>query len=202
MYELLTAGDCKSDLAFLTSSICRDPFCNQIAIDCARPLTLRAYHAACRARGGPQPGAAGPVSDELPLPAAAQGDAIRLVPIEIRDYRRADEQDWLRRRVLSFLSAACFDDVLTAKESPAVGADLVAVRSRAVVGVLDLSVEGAPPAREISDRPWHRCKDLHRRGRAVDRIHTPGPHQRSARPGWFAQFGVVGRLCHRPVLPL
>jgi hypothetical protein len=115
--------------------------------------------------------------------------------------RAADEQDWLRRRVLSFLSAACFDDVRTAKESPAVGAELVTVGSRAVVGVRDLSVEGAPPAHEISDSPWHRCKDLHRRGRAVDRIHTPRPHQRSARPGWFAQFGVVGRLCHRPALP-
>lgn len=41
------------------------------------------------------------------------------------------------------LNTAYFDDVMTAKESPAVGAELVAVGSRVVAGVLDLSVNGA-----------------------------------------------------------
>jgi ribosomal protein S18 acetylase RimI-like enzyme len=65
------------------------------------------------------------------------------VTIEIRDYERADEQQWLRCRVLSFLGTAYFDDVMPAKNSPAVGAELVAVDCGAVVGVLDLSVDGA-----------------------------------------------------------
>jgi GNAT superfamily N-acetyltransferase len=67
---------------------------------------------------------------------------IGLVPIEIRDYERAEEQAWLRCRVLSFLGTAYFDDVMTAKKTPAVGAELVAVDSGALVGVLDLSVDG------------------------------------------------------------
>lgn len=63
--------------------------------------------------------------------------------VEIRDYRPADEQAWLRCRVLSFLGTAYFDDVMTAKQSPAIGAELVAVEGGAVVGILDLSVDGS-----------------------------------------------------------
>jgi ribosomal protein S18 acetylase RimI-like enzyme len=65
------------------------------------------------------------------------------VPIEIRDYRPADEQAWLRCRVLSFLGTAYFDDVMTAKQSPAIGAELVAVKDGAVVGILDFSMDGS-----------------------------------------------------------
>ena len=64
------------------------------------------------------------------------------MPIEIRDYAPADEKDWLRCRALSFLGTAYFDDVMTAKKSPPVGAELVAVDSGTVVGVLDLSIDG------------------------------------------------------------
>lgn len=66
----------------------------------------------------------------------------RPVPIEIRDYRPADEQAWLRCRVLSFLGTAYFDDVTPAKQSPAIGAELVAVQGGAVVGILDFSMDG------------------------------------------------------------
>jgi ribosomal protein S18 acetylase RimI-like enzyme len=62
--------------------------------------------------------------------------------VQIRDYETSDEQAWLRCRVLSFLGTAYFDDVMTAKKAPAVGAELVAVDAGAVVGVLDLSVDG------------------------------------------------------------
>jgi ribosomal protein S18 acetylase RimI-like enzyme len=65
------------------------------------------------------------------------------VSVEIRDYEPADEQTWLRCRVLSFLSTAYFDAVEPAKQSPSPGAELVAVESGAVVGLLDLSVDGA-----------------------------------------------------------
>lgn len=60
--------------------------------------------------------------------------------VEIRDYEPGDEQAWLRCRVLSFLGTAYFDDVMTAKRSPVRGAELVAVDSGALIGVLDLSV--------------------------------------------------------------
>jgi ribosomal protein S18 acetylase RimI-like enzyme len=64
------------------------------------------------------------------------------VPAEIRDYEPADEQGWLRCRLLSFLGTAYFDDVMTAKQSPGLGAELVAVQGSTIVGVLDLSVDG------------------------------------------------------------
>jgi GNAT superfamily N-acetyltransferase len=64
------------------------------------------------------------------------------VAVEVRDYVPADEQGWLRCRVLSFLATPYFDDVTPAKKSPAVGAELVAVDAGIVVGVLDMSVEG------------------------------------------------------------
>lgn len=63
--------------------------------------------------------------------------------LEIRDYRAADEQGWLRCRVLSLLRTAYFDDVMTAKRSPAIGAELVAVEGGAVVGILDFSMDGS-----------------------------------------------------------
>jgi ribosomal protein S18 acetylase RimI-like enzyme len=67
----------------------------------------------------------------------------RPVPAEIRDYSSADEQSWLRCRVLSFLGTAYFDDVVTAKPPVAAGAELVAVTGGAIVGILDLSVDGS-----------------------------------------------------------
>ena len=67
----------------------------------------------------------------------------------VRDYRPGDEQAWLRCRVLAFLGTAYFDDVCTSKPVPARGAALVAVHDDgagevgpAIVGVLDLSVDG------------------------------------------------------------
>lgn len=74
--------------------------------------------------------------------AAGIGRHDRFVSVVIRDYDPADEQQWLRCRVLAFLGTAYFDDVMTAKRSPAAGAELVAVQAGAVAGVLDLSVEG------------------------------------------------------------
>jgi ribosomal protein S18 acetylase RimI-like enzyme len=62
------------------------------------------------------------------------------VPAQVRDYEPADEQSWLRCRVLAFLGTAYFDAVVTAK--PAAGAALVAVESGSVVGILDLSADG------------------------------------------------------------
>ena len=64
------------------------------------------------------------------------------MPVDIRDYEPADEQAWLRCRVLSFLGTAYFDDVMPAKSTPEVGAELVALETNTIVGVLDLSVEG------------------------------------------------------------
>ena len=67
------------------------------------------------------------------------------MPVEIRGYEPDDEQAWLRCRVLSFLGTAYFDDVMTAKQSPEVGAELVAVQGGIIAGVLDLAVDGDLP---------------------------------------------------------
>jgi len=64
------------------------------------------------------------------------------MPAVIRDYKPADEQAWLRCRVLSFLGTAYFDDVMPAKRSAGLAAELVAEDAGTIVGVLDLSAEG------------------------------------------------------------
>ena len=64
---------------------------------------------------------------------------------EIRRYDDADEQGWLRCRVLGFLDSAFYDDVRQEKEhydGPAV--ELVAVEDGQVVGLLDLELEPGP----------------------------------------------------------
>lgn len=64
---------------------------------------------------------------------------------EIRSYTEADEQGWVRCRVLGFLDSAFFDDVRREKEhyaGPAI--ELVAVADGEVVGLLDLELEPAP----------------------------------------------------------
>jgi ribosomal protein S18 acetylase RimI-like enzyme len=63
---------------------------------------------------------------------------------EIRNYVDADEQDWVRCRVLGFLDSAFFDDVRREKEhydGPAI--ELVAVADDQIVGLLDLELEPA-----------------------------------------------------------
>lgn len=64
---------------------------------------------------------------------------------QIRSYTGADEQGWLRCRVLGLLDSAFHDDVRQEKEhydGPAV--ELVAVADDQVVGLLDLELEPAP----------------------------------------------------------
>jgi ribosomal protein S18 acetylase RimI-like enzyme len=64
---------------------------------------------------------------------------------DVRRYDDADEQGWVRCRVLGFLDSAFFDDVRREKEhydGPAI--ELVAVAGGLVVGLLDLELEPAP----------------------------------------------------------
>jgi N-acetylglutamate synthase-like GNAT family acetyltransferase len=83
------------------------------------------------------------------------------VSVEIRDYEPADEQAWLHCRVLSFLGTAYFDDVMPAKKSPARGAELVAVDSGAVVGVLDFSMdESLATIDTIGGHPDHQHRGI------------------------------------------
>ena len=59
----------------------------------------------------------------------------------IRPYRPADDRDWLRCRVLSFLRTAYFDDIATSRpryDEPS--NELVAERAGVLVGVLDLTL--------------------------------------------------------------
>ena len=79
---------------------------------------------------------------------------------EIRAYEDADEEGWLRCRVLGFLDSAFYDDVRTDKErydGPAV--ELVAVSDGDVVGLLDLELEPAVGVLHETERRggviWH-----------------------------------------------
>lgn len=79
----------------------------------------------------------------------------------VRAYRADDERAWVFCRVLSFLGSAFFDDVRREKEHyehPAI--ELVAERSGAIVGLIDVECEEEPGS-VCSDRPglggmiWH-----------------------------------------------
>jgi N-acetylglutamate synthase-like GNAT family acetyltransferase len=86
---------------------------------------------------------------------------IYYVQVHVRDYEPADEQSWLRCRALSFLGTAYFDDVMTVKKSMPSGAELVAVDSGMVVGVLDLAIDGALATIEtIAVHPDHQGRGV------------------------------------------
>ncbi len=60
----------------------------------------------------------------------------------IRDYKRSDEQGWLRCRVVSFLDCSYWNDVKTAKEEfahPSVS--LVAEEAGQIIGLLDVELD-------------------------------------------------------------
>ena len=62
------------------------------------------------------------------------------MPHTVRPYAPADETGWLRCRVLSFLGSA-YDDVWTRRpQTPVI--QLVAVLAEAVIGILDVEVDG------------------------------------------------------------
>ncbi|MEU5874934.1 GNAT family N-acetyltransferase [Glycomyces sp. NPDC047369] len=62
----------------------------------------------------------------------------------VRDYSAGDETQWLRCRVLAFLGTSYFDSVERRKPAvPEPGFSLVAVSGGAVVGLMDVEVEGA-----------------------------------------------------------
>jgi ribosomal protein S18 acetylase RimI-like enzyme len=67
------------------------------------------------------------------------------MPLRIRPYEAADEEGWLRCRVLSFLGSAYFDDVRQEKEryaNPAI--ELVAEEGGEIVGLVDVECELEP----------------------------------------------------------
>jgi ribosomal protein S18 acetylase RimI-like enzyme len=84
----------------------------------------------------------------------------------IREYTAADENSWLRCRVLSFLGTAYFDDVARAKPSiPAPGFGLVAVDGRdTVVGAMDVTIEGELATIDtVAVHPDHQRRGIGRR---------------------------------------
>jgi ribosomal protein S18 acetylase RimI-like enzyme len=93
---------------------------------------------------------------------------------EIRGYEDADEQGWLRCRVLGFLDSAFYDDVRTEKEHyDGSAVELVAVSAGEVVGLLDLELEPAAGVLHETERRggviWHVAvhPDHRRRGIGV-----------------------------------
>ena len=76
--------------------------------------------------------------------------------VAIRRYQPADEESWLRCRVLSFLPSDYYDDVLTEKPSYPGGLELVAVAANRVVGIYDVSVDGGDAVLEtLAVHPDH-----------------------------------------------
>lgn len=67
--------------------------------------------------------------------------------MKIRPFLPADEESWLRCRVLSFLHTGFFDDMLTEKPDREAPVQLVAVGpggegASQVLGLLDVTVDG------------------------------------------------------------
>ena len=84
----------------------------------------------------------------------------------IREYTAADENSWLRCRVLSFLGTAYFDAVERVKPTiPAPGFELVAVDGRnTVVGAMDVAIEGELATIEtVAVHPDHQRRGIGRR---------------------------------------
>ena len=85
----------------------------------------------------------------------------------IRAYAPADENSWLRCRVLSFLDTAYYDDVRRTKPAiPSSGLELVAVdETEATVGIADTLIEGELATIDtIAVHPDHQHRGL---GRAL-----------------------------------
>lgn len=89
---------------------------------------------------------------------------------QVRRYREADEQGWVRCRALSFLGSAYYDDVRPAKEryaGPAI--ELVAHVGDEIVGLLDV---------ECEREPGTVCSDREGLGGMIWNVATHPDHQR------------------------
>ena len=79
--------------------------------------------------------------------------------VAIRSYRSADEPSWLRCGVLAFMRTGGYDDVATEKPSTDGGLELVAVDGDDVVGLLDVSIDGADATIESVAVDPDRCRE-------------------------------------------
>ncbi|WP_211240401.1 GNAT family N-acetyltransferase [Haloglycomyces albus] len=83
-----------------------------------------------------------------------------MIDYDVRLYRRADEADWLRCRLLSFFTSSYYDDVRTTKPT-GVDIELVAVGDDGVVGLIDVSVAGREATIEdLAVHPDHRRRGI------------------------------------------
>jgi len=62
----------------------------------------------------------------------------------IRQYRKSDEREWLRCRVVSFLDCSYWNDVKTAKEAyPHPGISFVAEENGTIIGLIDIELDSS-----------------------------------------------------------
>ena len=116
----------------------------------------------------------------------------------IRRYRDADEEGWLRCRVLSFLHTAFHDDVRREKEhydNPSV--ELVAEENGEIVGLIDVELdgEGGGMIWHVAVHPDHQGRGigtalLHEAGRDLTKIQA-WTRDDAATQRWYESRGFV-----------
>lgn len=104
------------------------------------------------------------------------------MPISIRAYLPDDEPSWLRCRVLSFLDTSYYDDVRP-RRPPAPAIPLVAIDGAAVVGILDLEVDGPLATIDtLAVHPDHRHRGIG--SRLLDRALAALPESVTTLDAW------------------
>jgi ribosomal protein S18 acetylase RimI-like enzyme len=117
----------------------------------------------------------------------------------VRDYREADEQSWLRCRVLGFLDTSYYDDVWSARPEPTPRWSLVGVLDGEVVGICDASAaEHGATIDTVVVHPDHRRSGLGTAllGELVSRLRADGVRSVDAwtrdDPGTLAWYDAGG----------